>query len=65
VQVEKLIARINELSRKQKSVGLSEEEIVERDKLRQQYLANFRRNFRNQLDSIKWADEEDRPSVKH
>ncbi|ALS27930.1 DUF896 domain-containing protein [Paenibacillus cisolokensis] len=65
MQVEKLIARINELSRKQKSVGLSEEEIVERDKLRQQYLANFRRNFRNQLDSIKWADEEDRPSVKH
>lgn len=65
MQVEKLITRINELSRKQKSVGLSEEEIVERDKLRQQYLANFRRNFRNQLDSIKWADEEDRPSVKH
>ncbi len=57
--MEELVARINELSRKNKSVGLTPEEQVERDELRQKYLAQFRRNFRDQLDTIKWADEEE------
>lgn len=57
--MEELVARINELSRKNKSVGLTPEELVERDELRQKYLAQFRRNFRDQLDTIKWADEEE------
>ncbi|MFC4809503.1 DUF896 domain-containing protein [Paenibacillus sp. GCM10023250] len=64
--MEKIIARINELSRKNKSVGLTAEELAERDELRRIYLDNFKRNFRNQLDTIKWAeDEENDDSIKH
>ncbi|WP_270171371.1 DUF896 domain-containing protein [Paenibacillus sp. SYP-B4298] len=59
----KLIDRINELSRKNKSVGLTDEEKAEREVLRKQYLEIFRGNFRNQLDSIEWTDEE--PPLKH
>jgi Uncharacterized protein conserved in bacteria len=54
--VEEIIARINELSRKNKTVGLTEEEIAERAVLRKQYLDNFKRNFRQQLDSIEIVD---------
>ncbi|WP_028561169.1 DUF896 domain-containing protein [Paenibacillus pinihumi] len=61
--MEKLIARINELSRKNKSVGLTEEEKAERDMLRKQYLNIFKNNFRNQLDAIEWTDE--KPPLKH
>ncbi|WP_219837528.1 DUF896 domain-containing protein [Paenibacillus sp. R14(2021)] len=65
--MEKIIARINELSRKNKTVGLTAEELVERDELRRQYLANFKRNFRDQLDTIKWAEDEENEggSIKH
>lgn len=54
--MEEIIARINELSRKNKTVGLTEEEIAERAVLRKKYLENFRRNFRQQLDSIEVVD---------
>ncbi|QHW34508.1 DUF896 domain-containing protein [Paenibacillus rhizovicinus] len=57
--MEKIIARINELSRKNKSVGLTPEEVAERDELRRIYLDNFKSNFRNQLDTIKWAEDEE------
>ncbi|EXX89820.1 hypothetical protein BG53_13880 [Paenibacillus darwinianus] len=60
----KLLDRINELSRKQNSVGLTDEELTERDELRKKYLAQFRRNFKDQLDNIKWADEEE-DTTKH
>ncbi|TJY44232.1 DUF896 domain-containing protein [Cohnella pontilimi] len=58
--MDKLIARINELSRKSKTVGLSETELAERDKLRKQYLEVFKGNFRRQLDSIEFTDEKPR-----
>ena len=45
------IARINELARKQKSQGLTEDERAEQLALRQQYLASIRRNLQQQLDS--------------
>ena len=61
--MDQLIARINELSRKHKSVGLSEAEIAERERLRQQYLQIFKNNFRQQLDQIEWTD--DKPSLPH
>lgn len=63
--MDELIARINELSRKNKTVGLTPEETIEREALRKKYLENFKRNFRDQLDTIKWAEDEDDNSVKH
>lgn len=51
-ELDSLIARINELARKSKTEGLSEEEKAEQADLRQKYLANFRANFRNQLNNI-------------
>ncbi|MUT67322.1 DUF896 domain-containing protein [Paenibacillus sp. NEAU-GSW1] len=54
-----LITRINELSRKHKTVGLTEEELAERDELRKKYLENFRNNFRQQLDNIEWVEDQE------
>ena len=45
-----LIARINELSRKKRSSGLSEDERIEQQNLREQYLAGIREQVRNMLD---------------
>ena len=52
------IERINELYRKAKAEGLTEEEAAEQQTLRKQFVADFRRNLRGQLDniSIKEAD---------
>jgi uncharacterized protein YnzC (UPF0291/DUF896 family) len=61
--MEKLIARINELSRKHKTVGLNEDELAERDRLRKQYLDVFKGNVRRQLDNIQWTDE--KPAQLH
>lgn len=49
---QKRLDRINELARRQKSVGLTEEEKEEQKTLRQEYLADFRRNFRGQIETI-------------
>jgi len=52
--------RINQLARKQKSEGLSEEEKKEQKILREEYLKAFRKQFRQQLDSIRIVDEKDK-----
>ena len=49
---EKMIARINELARKQKAEGLNEEEKKEQKALRLEYVLAFRENLRAQLESI-------------
>lgn len=51
------IDRINELARKAKAEGLTDEELAERDALRKEYIAAFRENLKAQLDSIKFVDE--------
>ena len=51
--------RINYLAKKAKSSGLTEEEKSEQKVLRDEYLANFRKSFRNQLDSIEIVDPEE------
>ncbi|MFS0855336.1 MULTISPECIES: DUF896 domain-containing protein [Paenibacillus] len=58
MDIDSLVARINELARKKKSTGLTEEELAERAKLREIYLNNIRSNFRQQLDSIEIVDDE-------
>lgn len=57
MEVEK-IDRINALSHKAKSVGLTEEEKKERDLLRKEYLASVRMNLRSQLDNIDVKQED-------
>ena len=44
--------RLNELARKQKTVGLTDEEKAEQQKLRDEFRAIFRSNFAMQLDTI-------------
>ena len=51
------IARINELARKAKAEGLTEEEIAERDVLRQEYLNAVMRNDRDVLEKSYIVDE--------
>lgn len=47
------INRINELARKAKTAeGLTAEELAERDMLRKEYIAGFRKSLRSQLDNI-------------
>ena len=53
---QKLINEINALAHKKKTVGLTPEEQVRQQKLRQKYLKEFRRGFEQQLQSIKVVD---------
>lgn len=52
------INRINELSKKSKTTGLSMEEAKEQTKLRQEYLASFRSSMRNTIENVKIVDPE-------
>ena len=51
------LKRINELAHKAKTVGLTEEEVRERDILRKEYLAAFRQNMMQQLEQVYLVDE--------
>ena len=51
MDMKEVIARINELAAKNKTVGLTEEELVERDKLRRMYIDNVKGNLMGQLDN--------------
>ena len=46
-----VIARINELAAKNKTVGLTEEELVERDKLRRIYIDSYKASLVGQLEN--------------
>ncbi len=50
--MDKKIARINELYRKSQAEGLTEEEKREQASLRSEYIANVRANLRGQLNNI-------------
>lgn len=45
------IDRINHLAKKSKENGLTDEELLEQKALREEYIANFRRNLRGILDN--------------
>ena len=55
---EEKIARINELARKSKAEGLTEEEKKEQAVLRKEFIAAFRRNVKAQLDNIDIVNED-------
>ena len=51
VNMDEVIARINELARKNKAEGLNEEELAERDKLRRIYIDSVKANLVGQLEN--------------
>ncbi len=61
------IQRINELARKSKAEGLTAEEKIEQQKLRDEYRADFRASFTGQLDRvyIKEADGSTTKALKN
>lgn len=54
---QKKIDRINELARKQKSEGLTDEELAEQKILRREYIDSFKADLISQLNSIYIVDE--------
>ena len=57
-KIDDLIVRINQLAAKNKSVGLNEEELAERDRLRKEYIEEFRKGMKhNILDNLYIMDE--------
>ena len=51
------ITRINELAKKAKTVGLTPEELAERDKLRRIYIDSVKANLTGSLDNTYIVDE--------
>ena len=51
MNINEVIARINELAKKAKIEGLTEEEVAERDKLRHIYIDNVKASLVGQLDN--------------
>jgi uncharacterized protein YnzC (UPF0291/DUF896 family) len=58
MQLNELIARINELAKKAKTTGLTQEEAKEQSKLRAQYLQTFRSQMLKTLQNVKVIDPE-------
>ena len=52
------VQRINELARKKKTVGLTPDELEEQERLRRQYLADFREGMKQMLDQV-YIEQED------
>ena len=57
VNMDEVIARINELARKNKAEGLNAEELAERDKLRRIYIDSVKANLVGSLDNTYVVDE--------
>ncbi len=54
---EKKVLRINELAKKARETGLSEEEKLEQAALREEYLSAIRKNLRATLDNVEIVDK--------
>ena len=63
MNINEVIARINELAAKNKAEGLTEEELVERDKLRRIYIDSYKQNLVAQLENT-YIDQPDGTKVK-
>lgn len=55
--MQKTIARINELAKKAKTEGLTQEEVQERDALRRVYIDAVKKNLTAHLDNTYIVDE--------
>lgn len=55
---QELIDRINFLAKKKKTTGLSEDEKIEQQSLRETYLAMFRENFRRHIEMLQVYDKD-------
>lgn len=51
MEMDKVIARINELAKKAKTEGLTDEELIERDKLRRIYIDSVKASLVGQLEN--------------
>lgn len=57
MHINEVIARINELARKAKAEGLTQEELQERDKLRRIYIDSVKASLVGQLENTYLVDE--------
>ncbi len=57
MEINAMIARINELAKKKKTSGLTAEELTEQKALYKEYLGNIRSQLKAQLDNIEVVDE--------
>ena len=55
---QELIDLINFLAKKKKTTGLSEDEKIEQQSLRETYLAMFRENFRSHIEMLQVYDKD-------
>jgi uncharacterized protein YnzC (UPF0291/DUF896 family) len=62
MNIQELIAKINELAKKKRTVGLTNEEKIEQETLYKAYLAMIRGQVKGYLDNIKIVDTD---KVKH
>lgn len=56
--MEEMIKRINELARKSKAEGLTDEEKTEQAELRGKYIEAFRQGVKNTLNNVYVVDEQ-------
>ena len=54
---QEMLDRINELSRKKKAEGLTEEETAEQKVLYKEYIATWRASVKSQLECIEFVDD--------
>ena len=57
MSMDETIKRINELAHKAKTVGLTDEELAERDKLRRVYIDSWKTGLISQLENTYIVDE--------
>jgi uncharacterized protein YnzC (UPF0291/DUF896 family) len=66
MNINEVIARINELAKKAKAEGLTDEEISERDKLRRIYIDSVKANLVGQLENTYYVDKDgNKKKIQH
>ena len=66
MKMDDVIARINELTKKAKAEGLTDEELQERDKLRRIYIDSVKANLIGHLENTYYVDEKgNKTKLKH